>query len=87
MRGLHAWHGDPSAVRIIDDFGIRVKPLDVDMLEDCAVLSIRENVAFFGSVFLYRSIVTDLPLLTADGRLANIATRLNVNVVIVEDAS
>jgi predicted nucleic acid-binding protein len=76
-----------SAVRIIDDFGIRVEPLDVDMLEDCAVLSIRENVAFFDSVFLYRSIVTDLPLLTADGRLANIASRLNVDVVVVAGAN
>jgi predicted nucleic acid-binding protein len=72
-----------SAVRVIDDLGIHIEPLDVNMLEDCAVLSIRENVAFFDVVFLYRAIVTDLPLLTADRPLAAIATRLAVDVMIV----
>lgn len=76
-----------AAVRVIDDLGIHVEPLDVDTLEDCAVLALRQQVQFFDSVFLHRAMVTDLPLLTADGPLATIATRLDVDVVIVADES
>jgi predicted nucleic acid-binding protein len=74
-----------AAVRVIDDLGIHVEPLSVDAIEDCAVLSLRQNMQFFDSVFLHRAIATDLPLLTADRPLANIASLLDVDVVVVRD--
>lgn len=76
-----------ASVRVIDDLGIHVESLDVDAVEDCAVLSLQHNIQFFDSVFVHRALITDLPLLTADRRLATIAARLDVDVVTVADES
>lgn len=72
-----------AAVRVIDDFDIRVEPMTADALEECAVLAIRHNLRFFDAVFLQRAISADLALLTADQPLATVAEQAGVLVAVV----
>ena len=73
-----------AAVRVIDDWSIHVEPFDVDDIEQSAVLSAEHNMTFFDATFVFRALVTGVPLLTADARLAHAAEGL-VEVRLISD--
>jgi predicted nucleic acid-binding protein len=80
LRGLVPGHLSEelyrAGSRIIDDLGIHVETMSADEVEQCAILSARNNITFFDAVFVFRSLVTGLPLLTTDVRLAHAAQHL-----------
>lgn len=65
-----------AGARAIDDLGIVVEPMGPDELEQCAVLAYEKNLSFFDAVFVFRALLTGLPLLTADNRLSRAADGL-----------
>lgn len=58
------------AARAVDDLGVMVHTTDADALERAAGLSAERMLSVYDAIMVDRALERDLPLLTADARLA-----------------
>ncbi|WP_158088783.1 type II toxin-antitoxin system VapC family toxin [Thermoactinospora rubra] len=58
-----------AAVRIIDEFAVRVHPVDVDRLERAASLAVRLTLRMYDAIFAQLALDREIPLLTTDAKL------------------
>lgn len=58
-----------TAVRIIDELGVRVHPVDADRLERAAALAVRLTLRMYDAVFAQLALDREIPLLTTDAKL------------------
>jgi predicted nucleic acid-binding protein len=65
-----------TAVRLLDDLGISVEPVDAEGLERAAQLAADHMISVFDALFVDLAIETTLPLLTGDVRLINAVANL-----------
>jgi predicted nucleic acid-binding protein len=60
-----------AAVRLIDEFGIRVHAVDVDLLERAADLAVSHMLRMYDAVFAQLALDRGRPLLTTDVKLCH----------------
>ncbi|MFC4012691.1 type II toxin-antitoxin system VapC family toxin [Nonomuraea purpurea] len=58
-----------AAVRIIDELGVRIYPVDADRLERAAALAVRLTLRMYDAVFAQLALDQEIPLLTTDAKL------------------
>ncbi|MFD1544698.1 type II toxin-antitoxin system VapC family toxin [Nonomuraea guangzhouensis] len=58
-----------AAVRIIDELGVRVHPVDADRLEGATALAVRLTLGMYDAVFAQLALDQEIPLLTTDAKL------------------
>jgi predicted nucleic acid-binding protein len=60
-----------SAVRVIDEFGVKVHQVDADRLEGAAALAVRLTLRMYDAVFAHLALARGIPLLTTDAKLCH----------------
>ncbi|WP_176903228.1 type II toxin-antitoxin system VapC family toxin [Nonomuraea maritima] len=58
-----------AAVRVIDELGVLVHPVDADRLERAAALAVRLTLGMYDAVFAQLALDREIPLLTTDAKL------------------
>ncbi|MFI6499829.1 type II toxin-antitoxin system VapC family toxin [Nonomuraea typhae] len=60
-----------AAVRVIDEFGVRIHQINADRLERSASLAVRLTLRMYDAIFAQLSLERDIPLLTTDAKLCH----------------
>ncbi|MET9339394.1 type II toxin-antitoxin system VapC family toxin [Nonomuraea sp. NPDC003804] len=60
-----------AAVRVIDEFGVRVHQVDADRLERAATLAVRLTLRMYDAIFAQLALDRAIPLLTTDAKLCH----------------
>lgn len=70
LRGLLTRQEVIDGVVLMDELGVQILRTEADHLQQAAALAVDHSRPMFDSIFVVHAIEQDLPLLTADARLA-----------------
>lgn len=60
-----------AAVRLIDEFGVKIHAVNADVLERAADLAVRLTLRMYDAVFAQLAVDRGIPLLTTDVKLCH----------------